>query len=150
MLYIYAPPLFPPSRAPPARPPATTLPQQSALPSVQVMFASQPYVVNLMLFYFCFGPLVTLMFPLAVIDLAGGFLFGVWVGFPLALLTKTCGSVLCFLLSRNTCGYVLIFGGGGSNGGYLQLNTLSKWGQKRLCFSFNQLSPMRVAQHRQT
>ncbi|CAN0416090.1 unnamed protein product [Laminaria digitata] len=56
-----------------------------------------------MLFYLVFSALVVVMFPLGVIDLAAGFLFGVWLGFPVALATKTSGSVLCFLLSRYTC-----------------------------------------------
>lgn len=60
-------------------------------------------MVNASLFYLAFSVLVIALFPLGVIDLAAGFLFGVWAGFPLALATKTSGSVLCFVLSRRTC-----------------------------------------------
>ncbi|CAN0213989.1 unnamed protein product, partial [Hapterophycus canaliculatus] len=60
-------------------------------------------VVNVLLFYLAFSILVVSLFPLGVIDLAAGFFFGVWVGFPVALATKTSGSVLCFILSRYTC-----------------------------------------------
>ncbi|CAM9113172.1 unnamed protein product [Ectocarpus sp. 6 AP-2014] len=73
------------------------------IPSIQEAFSSHGYLVNILLFYLVFSVLVVGLFPLGVIDLAAGFLFGVWVGFPVALATKTSGSVLCFILSRCTC-----------------------------------------------
>ncbi|CAB1098983.1 unnamed protein product [Ectocarpus sp. CCAP 1310/34] len=73
------------------------------IPSIREAFSSHGYLVNILLFYLVFSFLVVGLFPLGVIDLAAGFLFGVWVGFPVALATKTSGSVLCFILSRCTC-----------------------------------------------
>ncbi|CAM9142702.1 unnamed protein product [Scytosiphon promiscuus] len=73
------------------------------IPWLQVAFSSHVRVVNVLLFYLAFSVLVMALFPLGVIDLAAGFFFGVWVGFPVALTTKTSGSVLCFILSRYTC-----------------------------------------------
>lgn len=67
------------------------------------MFSSHASIFDLMLFYGIFSALVVVLFPLGVIDLAAGFLFGLWVGYPVALATKTSGSVLCFLISRHTC-----------------------------------------------
>lgn len=70
---------------------------------MQVTFSSNAQLVDLLLFYLAFALLVICLFPLGVIDLAAGFLFGAWIGFPVALATKTSGSVLCFVLSRHTC-----------------------------------------------
>ena len=66
-------------------------------------FSSHAELINILLFFLAFSLLVIGLFPLGVIDLAAGFLFGVWTGFPVALATKTTGSVLCFVLSRHTC-----------------------------------------------
>lgn len=78
-------------------------PLQGAIAWIQVTFSSHSQLVNILLFYLAFSLLVIGLFPLGVIDLAAGFLFGAWTGFPVALATKTSGSVLCFILSRHTC-----------------------------------------------
>lgn len=83
--------------------PLVSIKRQKAIPSVLAVFACQSHVANLSMFYVVFSSLVVLLFPLAVIDLLAGFLFHMSPGFPLALATKTSGSVLCFLLSRHTC-----------------------------------------------
>lgn len=70
------------------------------------MFASSFYVLNVAVFCLLFSTLVVILFPLGLIDLLGGYLFGIYVGLPLALATKTSGSTLCFLLSRRTCRWV--------------------------------------------
>lgn len=90
-----------------SRPPLVSTPPppplQGAIPWIQVTFSSHAQLINVLLFYLAFSLLVVGLFPLGVIDLAAGFLFGAWAGFPVALATKTSGSVLCFILSRHTC-----------------------------------------------
>lgn len=76
---------------------------QGVIPWMQVTFSSHAQLINIVLFFLAFSLLVIGLFPLGVIDLAAGFLFGVLTGFPVALATKTSGSVLCFILSRYTC-----------------------------------------------
>ncbi|CAM9609635.1 unnamed protein product [Choristocarpus tenellus] len=74
-----------------------------ALPGVETFFQSQQMAYRVLCFYGGFCSLTVFLFPLAAIDVVAGLLFGLWMGWPLALTTKTSGSVLCFLLSRHTC-----------------------------------------------
>ncbi|CAM9724290.1 unnamed protein product [Discosporangium mesarthrocarpum] len=73
------------------------------LPDVQTILQAQPMGMRILYFLGGMGPLVVALFPLGGIDVAAGLLFHTWPGWPVALVTKTFGCVLCFLLSRHTC-----------------------------------------------